>query len=297
MKGIGKRISTRMKIVAATATVIFTLATVFTSTIAWFSTKTSVDVSGGSFQVKAMGGIQYNLYYLDHFVIDQQTNKDGNFNTVVNCHAGYEVPTANPVFLPINFDENGYVIDNNQQVVTDDLNPTNIRHLWPAHRLTYAIVIESGTIANFTLDSWDEETDNNVKTKDGNDEDVLISLSWAINLYGKAYNVTKTNTVTDDIAAGFNTYKNASINDAFLYSQAYTAPASEPTLPISVTSGVTGQGGENTRQILYFSIEFDDSDSTYYEYDSATSYYTKSASGNSNCYESLILKDLVFKLE
>ena len=284
-----------MKIVAATATVIFTLATVFTSTIAWFSTKTSVDVSGASFSVKSIGGIQYNLYYLDHFVVDNN-NKDGNFNTVINCHSGYEVAAPSPVFLPINFDDSGHVIDNNDQIVSDDLNPMNIRHLWPAHRLTYAIVIESGSLANFSLDSWDEETDANTKTKDSNNQDVLISLSWAINIYGKAYNVTQTNTVTDDIATGFNSYKNAVMNDAFSYAQAYTAPATAPTLPISVTSGVTGQGGENTRQILYFSIEFDDSNSTYYEYDSETSYYTKSTSGNSNCYEHLILKDLVFRL-
>lgn len=52
MKMFGKKISTRLKIVAATATVIFTLATVFTSTIAWFSTKTSVNVSGGRFTVR-----------------------------------------------------------------------------------------------------------------------------------------------------------------------------------------------------------------------------------------------------
>ena len=162
MKRIGKKLSIRLKIAAATATVIFTLATVFTSTIAWFSTKTSTEVTGGSFTVKPVSGIQYELYYLDHFEVSQNLNKDGNFNTIVNSHSGYEVAAANPVFNLVTFDDDGHVIDNNQQVVSDDLNPTNICHLWPAHKLTYAIVIESGNLTNFTLDSWDEETDANV---------------------------------------------------------------------------------------------------------------------------------------
>lgn len=290
-----KKISARCKIVAATATVIFTLLTAFTSTIAWFSTKTSVEVSGGSFTVKPVSGIQYELYYLDHFVISQDTNKDGNFNTVVNSHSGYEVDTANPVFNKVTFDEDGHVIDNNQNIVSDDLNPTNIRHLWPAHKLTYAIVIESGDLASFTLQSWDEETDANTKTKDNEDHDVLISLSWAINLYGAAYNVTKTNNEATDVATGFaSNYRSASLTDKFNYSQALPAPS--PRAPLNIVNSVSGESSENTRTILYFSVEFDDSASTYYELDADDDYYTKSVDGNSNCYEKLILKDLVFTL-
>ncbi len=294
MKIKNKKISARLKIVSATATVIFTLATAFTSTIAWFSTKTSVEVSGGTFSVKNTSGIEYELYYLDHFVVAGD-NKDGNFNTVVNTHSGYEVAAANPVFYKINFDENGNVIDNEQNVVSDELNPTNISHLWPAHKLTYAIVIETGNLTNFTLESWDEETDADTKTKDNQDQDVLISLSWAINLYGAAYNVTKTNNEAVDVATGFTSnYSSAVLSDRFTYSQASPAPL--PKQAINVVNSVSGQSSDSTRQVLYFSIEFDDSDSTYYELDDDDAYYTKSADGNSNCYENLILKDLVFKL-
>ena len=294
MKMFEKKINTRLKIVAATATVIFTLATVFTSTIAWFSTKTSVNVSGGTFTVKNASGLQYDLYYLDHFVVNE-SNKDGNFNTVVSKHSGYEVAAGTPVFNKVNYNDEGQVIDNEQNVVSDDLNPTNISHLWPAHKLTYAIVVTSGDLNRFTLESWDEETDEDTKTKDNLDNDVLISLSWAINLYGAAYNVTKTNDVTADIASGFATsYSGATLNDTFTYSQA--SPAPQPRQAINVVNSVSGASSDATRQILYFSIEFDDSSDTYYELDTNDSYYTKSVDGNSNCYENLILKDLVFML-
>ena len=288
-----KKISARLKIVSATATVIFTLATAFTSTIAWFSTKTSVEVTGGTFSVKNTSGIQYELYYLDHFVVAGD-NKDGNFNTVVNTHSGYEVAATNPVFYKINFDENGNVIDNEQNVVSDELNPTNISHLWPAHKLTYAIVIETGNLTSFTLESWDEETDADTKTKDDEDHDVLISLSWAINLYGAAYNITKTNNEATDVATGFtNNYRNASLTDKFNYSQDLPA---DPVTPLNIVDSVSGESSDSTRTILYFSVEFDDSETTYYEYDDTTAYYTQSIDGNSNCYEKLILKDLVFTL-
>ena len=293
MKMLRKKISTRLKIVAATATVIFTLATVFTSTIAWFSTKTSVEVTGGTFTVQNVSGLEYDLYYLDHFVVNE-TNKDGNFNTVCDIHSGYEVAYTNAVFNKIDFDENGNVIDNEQNIVSDDLNPTNISHLWPAHKLTYAIVIKNGSIGRFSLQSWDEETDEDSKTKDNLDNDVLISLSWAINLYGASYSVNKTNNVAADVATGFASYRVASLSDTFNYSQALPAPPTKQA--INVINNASGESGDLTRQILYFSIEFDDDPDTYYELDEEDSYYTKSTSGNSNCYENLILKDLVFML-
>ena len=227
--------------------------------------------------------------------IRDESNKDGNFNTVVSKHSGYEVAAGTPVFNKVNYNDEGQVIDNEQNVVSDDLNPTNISHLWPAHKLTYAIVVTSGDLNRFTLESWDEETDEDTKTKDNLDNDVLISLSWAINLYGAAYNVTKTNDVTADIASGFATsYSGATLNDTFTYSQA--SPAPQPRQAINVVNSVSGASSDATRQILYFSIEFDDSSDTYYELDTNDSYYTKSVDGNSNCYENLILKDLVFML-
>ena len=154
--------------------------------------------------------------------------------------------------------------------------------------------IETGNLTSFTLESWDEETDADTKTKDDEDHDVLISLSWAINLYGAAYNITKTNDEAADVATGFaNNYRNASLTDKFNYSQDLPA---DPVTPLNIVDSVSGESSDSTRTILYFSVEFDDSETTYYEYDDTTAYYTQSIDGNSNCYEKLILKDLVFTL-
>jgi len=294
MKIKNKKIDAKLKIVAATATVIFTMFTAFTGTFAWFASKTSVEATGAMITVKTADGISYEFYYLDHFVVNE-VNKDGNFNTIANIHSGYEVAASNPVFNKISFDSNGNVIDDEDNIVSDELNPTNISHLWPAHKLTYAIVLTGGEFNNFYLESWGEETSASSVTKDDQDNDVLISLSWAINLYGAAYNVTKTNNVANDIANGFTThYTGSSLSDTFTYSQASPAPSPKPS--INVVNTISGEESDATRQILYFSIEFDDSNSTYYKFDETTNYYTKDTTGNSNCYENLSLRDLVFKL-
>lgn len=306
MKRIGQGISARLKIVAATATVIFTLLTVFTSTIAWFSTKTSATVGGGSFTVKPVSGMQYDLYYLDHFDLNPG-EKDGNFNSEYDIFSGYEVAAGTPVFEPIRFNDSGEVIDENDQVIDNpNLNPTNISNLWPAHKLTYAIVIEGESRFNsFSLDSWVEQTNPNVITKDAQDQDVLISLTWAINMSGIAYKVDETNEVTDDIATAFAYYKVASLSDRFGYRQTYNDPSDEPVLPLGIADSIVDQSsGSDFRQILFFSIEFDDSEDTYYKlsYDEENDpnhlspYYVKNIQGNSNCYKGLSLSDLVFKL-
>lgn len=273
-------------------TTIFSLFSVFTGTMAWFASNGSVTATGASVTVKAPEGVNFDLYYLHHFSIDQSTTKDGNYNSIIGAFSGYHNAAANAVFEPVLLNDNGVVVDSNGDPLTDDQNPTMINHLWPAHQLTYAIVITSGNISSFSLDSWDEETNENVKTTNND----LVSLSWAINIYGSAHTVTSTSSVTADISTGFASYVAASLTDKFTYSQAAPAPATHT--PINILSSISG-GQETERTIIYFSIEFSDDSDTYYALDSVTngvSYYAKNTSGNSNCYESLTLKDLIFKL-
>ena len=288
-----KKINARLKIVGATLTTIFSLSSVFAGTLAWFASNSTVTASAGSVSIKAPDGVNFDLYYLHHFAIDQSTNKDGNYNTSISAYSGYETAAANAVFEKILLNDNGVVVDNQGDPVSEDQNPTMINHLWPAHRLTYAIVITEGHVNNFTLDSWDEETNNAIKTKDAEENDVLISLSWAINIYGSAHIVTATNDVIADIGTGFTSYAAASLTDTFNYSQA--SPAPNPHTSLSVIPSITA-GQDSERTIVYFSIEFSNDSDTFYTLNSETGYYAKSTSGNSNCYESLILKDLIFKL-
>ena len=280
-----------MKVIGATFTALFSLFSFFTATIAWFSNNNTAKVSGSSVTVEAPEGVNFDVYYLHHFEIDQSTNKDGNYNSVIDAHSGYENAAINPVFESVLFNEDGDVVDEFGDEVDENENPMMINHLWPAHRLTYAIVVTSGNISRFSLDSWDEETDETVMTT--NDE--LISLSWAINIFGSSYSVTATNDVTADISTGFTSYVADSLSDTFNYSEASPAPVQHT--PINIINSISTQ--ENKRTIVYFTIEFSDSSDTYYELDNITdgvSYYAKNTTGNSNCYERLSLKDLVFKL-
>ena len=286
MKHMNSKMKTRLKIIGATATAVFSLASVFTGTYAWFASNSSVTATGAQIKVKAIDTIQFDLYYLHHFA--GSPNKDGNYNAGTGLFAGYETATANPVFTKLNYDSNGNITD------ADD--PTSINHLWPAHKLTYAIVLTSGELSNFSLSSWGEITSNSVLTQ-VNSEDVEISLSWAINMYGGAYYVTSTNTVTDDIATGFADYnddiEDSTLTDKFTYSQTNIAPTvNKPE--INILNSISGTSGDNKRVILYFSIEFSDDSSTYYTYNNP--YYVKDALGNSNCYEKLSLTDLTFVL-
>lgn len=282
-----KHISKIGSIVFSTSVVIFSLAAAFSGTIAWFNASKTASVSSGSFQVTAGENIQFDLYYLHHFDVDENTTKKGNYNPDTNLFSGYEVAYANPVFMKVNYDNEGHV--------TDLVDPTNINHLWPAHRVTYAIVVTSGNLGSFSLGSWSEQTSPEVQTKITEESDPInISLSWATNMFGGAYYVTSTNTVTDDISTGFTSYKNdaSAAVDKFPYSQTNIAPQQKPS--ITIVNSVTGESGENKRVILYFSVEFSNDSSTFYSYQNP--YYVKDVNGNSNCYESLRLTSLNFKL-
>ena len=288
----GKKISTKLKVIGATATVLFSLFSFFTGTLAWFTNNNTVTASGASVTVEAPEGVNFDVYYLHHFVIDQSTNKDGNYNSIIDAYSGYEGSTSSAVFEPVLFNDDGEVVDELGQEVDEEENPMMINHLWPAHRLTYAIVITGGDVSRFSLDSWDEETDENVMTTN----DGLVSLSWAINIFSASYAVTATNNIVNDISSGFVSYAAANLTDTFTYSETSPAPVQHPAINV-LPSLASADEGERT--ILYFSIEFSNSSDTFYELDNVTdgvSYYAKNTSGNSNCYERLSLKDLVFKL-
>ena len=271
------------KITVATIVAIFSLMSAFTGTVAWFMTNREVAVTGASFKVQTPGGISYEIYELHNF-----TDKDGNYSETVEEYIGYENASTTAEFSKITFDESG--------VPEQDPNPVDISHLWPAHRLTYALVV-GGSFSAFKLETWSEVTLDTAMV----DAETHVSLSWAINIFGGAYYVTKTNAYQDeednilaDISTGYNTYEaDANVEDVFTYSE---SGEDDPEGAIQVVNSISGASGDNKRIILYFSIEFSNDSDTFYKYNKETNYYAKNIYGNSNCYKGLSLTDLVFKL-
>ena len=282
------------KIAVATFIAVFSLASAFAGTIAWFSSTSSATVTGGSFTVQTPTGIQFELYHLIGFDTndDGSSDKDGNYSH--GAFIGYEtVPNPGKALF--------------EKVDFEDVrgNPTNITHLWPAHRLTYAMLLPGGNYNSFTLKSWEEDVEEGysfptAKIMDPeNPETALdtstVSLTWATNIYSKTYGVTSTgNTdqnILNDISTGFNSFKNET-TDKFTFSQV-VSPAVNPSAPVQIATGTEGQG---TRVVLYFSIEFSNDASTFYNLSSDGSYYYKDENGNSNCYKRLSLFNLVFNL-
>ena len=279
-----KNRKTQFKIIAASTVAIFSLAGLIGGSFAWFTYSLQLSQTTSSFSVQAGEGVSFDLYYLHHFAIDQSTNKNGNYNYDTQLFAGYETTYSNPVFTKVNYDSSGNV--------TDAVDPTNIGYLWPAHRVTYALVVTSGSLNSFSLTTWSEVTSATVLTQ-VNSEDVRVSLSWATDIYGGAYYVTNTGVVLDDIAAGFTSYaSDNTVTDKFLYSQTNIAP--EEKTSIEIVDSISGESGANKRVVLYFSIEFSNNSNTFYTY--SNPYYVKDPLGNSNCYEKLSLSGLVFRI-
>ena len=274
MRGILKKTHSRMKIVGATLTALFSLLSVFTATYAWFSSNLNVNTSGMQIRVQTIPGIEYEIYYLDHFGTPGQSGfKDGNYNTEYEIYSGYYAAATNSTFVLIG---------------SEDSTPLNISNLWPAHRLTFAIVITSGDLNDFSIISWGEETDNDIKI----DAETNVSLSWAINIYGKAYDdipEQANNALT--AAYGFDhSYKNETLADVFTYVEDGTT---DPELPAKIDD-VSLAEEQDELTVVYFTIEFDNSEETFYSFDG--NYYYQDDDGDSNCYKGLSLTDLTFKL-
>jgi len=309
---------TMLVIVFNLAFIIFGLGGLATGTMAWFASQTSFATDIGSFSIAAPEGMKYSLFYLHHFIpdpLEPETTKDGNYDNVISEFAGYETNYEHASFTEIDIDDG---------VVVDDPNPTSIKDLWPNHKLTFAILITSSLNMNkLTLKSWGEKTLNTSKISSGSEDEDYVHLSWAINIYGKAYSVAKTANDSADVATGYESYWDETKDNRFDYSQA--SPATPETRTEITTVGSEGYETtveENTdiigyqkieaesvvydntvpenagtnRTIAYFTIEFSDDESTFYEMDSS-GYWDKATSGTSNCYEKLSLTSLEFVIQ
>ena len=289
------------KIAVATMIAIFSLGSAFAGTIAWFSSSARTTVTGGSFKVQTPTGIGCSLYQLHHFLDGSQATKPGNFVTNFG-YIGYENPSITAVFQAVSYNEQGEV--------TEDPNPTVIENLWPAHRLTYALLIEGDTSSSFTftLNSWSESvregyqrTNSRIDNPDYGEEgepeylSSPTSITWATNIYCRAYLVGSTqNSVLTDIATGYNTFKTTNINANDKFNASQSNPLSSAIEMANSEDDVYDLGG--SRLIIYFSIEFSNYSDTFYSLGNDGYYYKDALYGNSNCYRGLTLTNLVFNL-
>ena len=114
MKKETKKIRTRLKIVVATATAIFSLLSIFTATYAWFSSNTVVSVSGGSFKVSTKNySINSVHLYKYNYALDEL---GGDYE--------YLFPEKGQVNLYEHTDEDKFVD------VTDEDIETNVMNLY-----------------------------------------------------------------------------------------------------------------------------------------------------------------------
>ena len=67
MKQLTNKMRTRLKIVGATATAVFSLASVFTATLAWFASNQNVTASAGSISIQAEKA--FHLIYITYIIL------------------------------------------------------------------------------------------------------------------------------------------------------------------------------------------------------------------------------------
>ena len=282
--GSKNKTRTRLKIIGAAATAVFSLASAFAGTYAWFATCGNVTATNMSITIVAPEQLEYELYYLSSFTDGQSVTHDGNQNSTTNIFSGYQLDYSSATFTKVNYVDGA---------VSNDPDPTNISHLWPAHKLTYAFVITQSSMEKLAITSWNETT-GAASVSDGNP----VCLSWAINIYGAAFNVSKTQNTANDVATGYASYFAAIKTDVFDYSQA--SPASTPREEIVITDDIPANE-EDEQTIVYFTIEFSNDVSTFYKLNKTTGYYELYVSGetvgfNSNCYEGLSLSGLTLRI-
>ena len=138
------------------AFIIFGLAGLASGTMAWFLTSTAFETRMESFSIVAPPSVDYNLFFLSHFDCDGQIKK-GNFNSDAEEYSGYYNSfDEDAVFIEVEYDNEGNVVTDSLSYYGD---PTDITSLWPAHRLTFAVLINEGTASSLSLTSFADSSE------------------------------------------------------------------------------------------------------------------------------------------
>ena len=277
-----------------TALVLFTLASGFTGTYAWFNAQRTMETEASGFEVSSFPGTEFELYYLDGFVDNEGIKRhDGNQNSDTGVFSGYEVEYSKATFTKVEY------LDGS---VVNSPDPTDITHLWPAHKMTYAFIMTQGDFSSFTLDQCSEKEDGPALV--GLDSPVL--LSWAINIYGGVYLVDEPEgELTDEekaaamLSDAYSSYYAAAKVDGFGYSQAEPALKDGEGLCTTQSTIIPDDSavGDGDTTIAFFTIEFSNDPGTFYSRSTSSPYYySLDEYGDSNCYEGLSLNTLEFSI-
>lgn len=228
------------------------------ATFAWFINKRTAVVTAEGFQVVLPEAQKVDFYRQKHNFIDSEKKYSGFEKEKLTKEEKME-------FVKIEGGESNRF--------TDD----PAKGLWPNHQICYAMVfipIREGTFS-FSLTSF---TSAPSKDKLLNDSKKGLSLSFAIDLFAKAYEYDDTFAKADSF---FSTQGTTGNEDLFKVDEENPRNIHSYTFPVS----------KENKYVLYFSILFSNDSSTYYSEvteDNKTYYERKPDSiSQSNCYEGL----------
>ncbi len=163
--------------------------------------------------------------------------------------------------------------------VSNDFHQLNMPLLHPGLRRTFALELSlESTSASRNYEIYLDDFTSSVAANYYNlATQQNISMAEAINIYGKSY-------LTNNIASTNKDSANSYLTDSGLN-------LFDKDLESSLLSSISYSASENSQMIIFFfTLEFSDDSSTYYNYHSRIGddlYYEKTSIGNSNVYQNL----------
>lgn len=249
------------------------------ATFAWFINRRTAVVSAEGFQVVLPEAQKVDFYRQKHNFIDSE-----------NKYSGFEkeklAPEEKKSFEKIGGGESNQFTDSTEK-------------LWPNHQICYAMVFKPIRDGDFTFSLTDYVSKPSTEKllKNGNG----LSLSFAIDLFAKAYEYDGTFTSKDDVilpsANSFFSTQGSTDNvdkNEDLFKVDENSPNIQPN-PYTFTVS------KEKNYVLYFSILFSNDSSTYYSEvtEGNETYYKKDPNSisQSNCYEGLTFSADKFTLK
>ena len=240
------------------------------ATFAWFINRRTAVVTAEGFQVVLPEAQKVDFYRQKHNFIDSE-----------NKYSGFEKEKLGEEerqsFIKIDVEESNQFSD-------------STKNLWPNHQICYAMVftpIREGTFS-FSLTSF---TSAPSEDKLLNDSKKGLSLSFAIDLYAKAYEYDEKFTTANDFFSKQFTKDNPDL---------FQVDESSSNIQ-SYSFNVANVASKEKKYVLYFSILFSNNSSTYYSEvtEGNKTYYKRNPDSisQSNCYEGLTFSADKFTLK